>query len=62
MAQYSLHCGDQLITKVDYTPEIVGCLSKVEQDDIQALGKATQAYKNFDNWIGFGYMEIKRCI
>lgn len=61
MAQYSLHCGDTEIVRVSYKAEIPQALSKDEQEDIKNLAKETHAYKNFKNWIGFGFMTIKLC-
>ena len=60
MAQYSLHCGDVEITRVSYEAEIPQALNKEEQEDIKALAKNTQAYKDFNDLSGDA-MTIKLC-
>ena len=59
MSSYSLFCGDVEITRVHYKAEIPQCLSKTEQEEIKELARDTYQYKNFENWIGFGFMTIK---
>lgn len=62
MAKYALFCGDTEITKVYYKAENRQALSKQEQEEIRELARNTYAYENFEDWLGFGYMEIKLCL
>jgi hypothetical protein len=59
MNKLSLFCGDTFVTNVNYKCERFGVLSKDEHDKIQMLAQETEEYKNFNNWLGFGYLTIK---
>lgn len=59
MSTYSLFCGDIKITEVKFNAEIPQALSKNEQDSIKDLAKETRDYKDFHEWLGFGFMTIK---
>ena len=62
MSRYSLHCGDVEIVRVNHSTEIPQALSKNEQDEIRAKARKTSEYKNFNDWVGFGFMTIKLCL
>lgn len=62
MAKYSLHCGDTEIVRVYFKAETPQALSKDEQEKIREKARETNEYKNFQDWIGFGFMTIKLCL
>lgn len=56
---YSLYCGDEYVCTVSHKVEKIGVLSKKESDEILEKARKTNEYKNYNRWLGFGYLTIK---
>jgi len=57
--RYSIFCGDVKITEISFKAKNPQALSKEEQESIRTKASATHQYKEFNNWLGFGFVTIK---